>query len=222
MCIATTRPLPPHNVPSRHSVFSMRWKWDERGFRPHLCAYRLNKARRTSWGWWDEWDDTALQRQDSKFEPRRSEAEHAASRSRGLPSILNLYEWAGKLSIVSFKLECQSGGRTLDLRLSKQAVLSTTPGPAFKHGLASAGSIFLRSVFGWDSSDHRVECFMMFGSLGSCLPACFGCVIWIIFELFLRNTWEFCSLKMCIAFARYNVKRKPQYNASNTVKGSTV
>ena len=51
-----------------------------------LCAhnYRLNWARRTSWGWWDDWDDTVLQTQDSKFEPWRSEAEHATSRSRRL------------------------------------------------------------------------------------------------------------------------------------------
>ena len=60
----------------------------------HLCTYRLNWARRTSCGWWDEWDDTALQTQDSTFERWRSEAEHATSRSRRLPTIWNLYEWA--------------------------------------------------------------------------------------------------------------------------------
>ena len=49
-------------------------KWNESGFRPPLCTYRLNWARRTSWGWWDDWDDTVLQTQDSKFEPWRSEA----------------------------------------------------------------------------------------------------------------------------------------------------
>ena len=59
-----------------------------RGFRPPLCTYRLNWARRTSWGWWDDWDDTVLQTQDSNFEPWRSEAEHATSRSRRLPTIL--------------------------------------------------------------------------------------------------------------------------------------
>ena len=62
-------------------------KWNELGFRPPLCTYRLNWARRTSWGWWDESDDTALQTQDSKFVPWRSEAEHATSRSRRLPTI---------------------------------------------------------------------------------------------------------------------------------------
>ena len=59
----------------------MKMKWNESGFTPPLCTYRLNWARRTSWGWWDDWDDTVLQTQDSKFEPWRSEAEHATSRS---------------------------------------------------------------------------------------------------------------------------------------------
>ena len=36
-------------------------KLNESGFRPPLCTYRLNWARRTSWGWWDDWDDTVLQ-----------------------------------------------------------------------------------------------------------------------------------------------------------------
>ena len=76
--ILQRRPLP-------HTV---AWKWNESGFRPPLCTYRLNWARRTSWGWWDDWDDTVLQTQDSKFEPWRSEAEHATSRSRRLPTIL--------------------------------------------------------------------------------------------------------------------------------------
>ena len=42
-------------------------KWNEWGFRPLLCTCRLNWAGRTSWGWWDEWDDTALHTQDSKW-----------------------------------------------------------------------------------------------------------------------------------------------------------
>ena len=67
---------------------SWQMKWNESGFRPPLCTYRLNWARRTSWGWWDDWDDTVLQTQDSKFEPWRSEAENATSRSRRLPTIL--------------------------------------------------------------------------------------------------------------------------------------
>ena len=79
-------------------------KWNESGFRPPLCTYRLNWARKTSWGWWDEWDDTVLQRQDSKFEPWRSEAEHATSRSRRLPTILTFTRgWGRNIFFVSFK-----------------------------------------------------------------------------------------------------------------------
>ena len=50
-------------------------QWNEWGFRPHLCAYKLNWASRPFWEWWDEWYDTAIQTQDSKCEPWRSEAE---------------------------------------------------------------------------------------------------------------------------------------------------
>ena len=53
--------------------------WNEWGFRLPLCTYRLNWARRTSWGWLDEWNDTALQRENSKFELWRYEAKHATS-----------------------------------------------------------------------------------------------------------------------------------------------
>ena len=47
--------------------------------------------------------------------PWRSEVEHATSRSRRLPTLLNLYEWAGKKHFVFWKLECQNGGRTNDV-----------------------------------------------------------------------------------------------------------
>ena len=51
-------------------------KWNEWGFKPSFCTYRLSWARKTSWGWWDEWDTTAFQTQNSKFEPWRSEVPH--------------------------------------------------------------------------------------------------------------------------------------------------
>ena len=83
-------------------IFYPLWKWNESGFRPPLCTYRLNWARRTSWGWWDDWDDTVLQTQDSKFEPWRSETEHATSRSRRLPTILTNPLWpAGRTACAS-------------------------------------------------------------------------------------------------------------------------
>ena len=96
---------------------------------PPLCTYRLNWIRRTSWGWWDEWDDTALQTKDSKFKPCRSEAELATSQSRNLPTILNLNEGAGKKHLASLKPKCQSEVCTRDLRLYEQAALTTAPGP---------------------------------------------------------------------------------------------
>ena len=86
-------------------------KWNESGFRPPLCTYRLNWARRTSWGWWDDWDDTVLQTQDSKFEPWRSEAEHATSRSRRLPTILTFTRGWGR-NIFCFFETAETGNRT--------------------------------------------------------------------------------------------------------------
>ena len=102
-------------------------KWNESGFRPPLCTYRLNWARRTSWGWWDDWDDTVLQTQDSKFEPWRSEAEHATSRSRRLPTILTFTRGWGRNNFVSFKPP-RPGTETRTLAW-KAAVLTTTLGP---------------------------------------------------------------------------------------------
>ena len=104
-----------------------RLKWNESGFRPHLCTYRLNWARRTSWGWWDDWDDTVLQTQDSKFEPWRSEAEHATSRSRRLPTILTFTRGWGRNIFVSFKPP-RPGTEPRTLAW-KATVLTTTLGP---------------------------------------------------------------------------------------------
>ena len=79
--------------------------------RPPLCTYRLNWARRTSWGLWDDWDDTVLQTYDSKFEPWRSEAENATSRSRKLPTILTFTRGWGR-NIFCFFQTAETGNRT--------------------------------------------------------------------------------------------------------------
>ena len=100
---------------------------NESGFRPPLCTYRLNWARRTSWGWWDEWDDSFLQTQYSKFEPWRSEAEHATSRSRRLPTILTFTRGWGRNIFLSLKPP-RPGTEPRTLAW-KAAVLTTTPGP---------------------------------------------------------------------------------------------
>ena len=104
-----------------------KMKWNESGFRPPLCTYRLNWARRTSWGWWDDCDDTVLQTQDSKFEPWRSEAEHATSRSRRLPTILTFTRGWGRNNFISFKPP-RPGTEPRTLAW-KAAVLTTTLGP---------------------------------------------------------------------------------------------
>ena len=85
-------------------------EWNEWGFRPPLCTYRLNWAERTSWGWWDEWDDTALQTQDSKFEPWRSEAEHATSRSRRLPQYWIIASELGRNNLFQWNLKARVSG----------------------------------------------------------------------------------------------------------------
>ena len=93
-------------------MYIMAWKWNESGFRPPLCTYRLNWARRTSWGWWDDWDDTA---------------EHATSRSRRLPTILIFTRGWGRNICVSFKPP-RPGTEPRALAW-KAAVLTTTLGP---------------------------------------------------------------------------------------------
>ena len=102
-------------------------KWNESGFRPPMCTYRLNWARRTSWGWCDDGDDTVLQTQDSKFEPWRSGAEHATSRSRRLPTILTFTRGWGRNIFVSFKPP--RPGTEPQTLAWKAAVLTTTLGP---------------------------------------------------------------------------------------------
>ena len=102
-------------------------KWNESGSRPLLCTYGLNWTRRTSWGWWGEWEDFALQTQDSKFKPWRSEGKHATSRSRRLPSILSFTSGWRRNIFVSFKPP-RSGNEHRALAW-KAVVLTTTLGP---------------------------------------------------------------------------------------------
>ena len=120
-------------------------KWNESGFRPPLCTYRLNWARRTSWGWWEDWDDTVLQTQDSKFEPWRSEDEHATSRSRRLPTILTFTRWRRRNIFVSFKPP-RPGTEPRTLAW-KAAVLTTTLGPPPQSGWRTSTIIFIYLTF---------------------------------------------------------------------------
>ena len=108
-------------------------KWNESGFRPPLCTYRLNWAKRTSWGWWDDWGDTVLQTQDSKFEPWRSEAEHATSRSRRLPTILTFTRGWGRnyTDKINQVKELEVNRTIIDQGLLNEGSSVPTLGPAF-------------------------------------------------------------------------------------------
>ena len=115
-------------------------KWNESGFRPPLCTYRLNWARRTSWGCRNDWDDTVFQTQDSKFEPWRSEAEHATSRSRRLPAILTFTRGWGR-NIFCFFQTAETGNRTPNSGVKgsganhyPRALISLRISSSFSHG----------------------------------------------------------------------------------------
>ena len=147
-------------------------KWNESGFRPPLCTYRLNWARRTSWGWWDDWDDTVLQTQDTKFEPWRSEAEHATSRSRRLPTILTFTRGWGRNIFVSFKPP-RPGTEPRTLAW-KAAVLTTTlgPPPQWARSCLYHKSNSGVARFAWFSCDWNVQSFQVSG------PVDFGIKLW--------------------------------------------
>ena len=83
---------PQKKILNKMNGFSKNMKWNE-CLLGHLCVhvYRLNLARRTSWGWRDEWDDTALQTQNSKFERKRGLTSNAwHNRLRSKPTMLSV------------------------------------------------------------------------------------------------------------------------------------
>ena len=145
------------------SVYIRIWckspvKWNESGFRPPLCTCRLNWAWKTSWGWWDDRDDTVLQTQDSRFEPWRSEAEHATSRSRRLPTILTFTRGWGRNNFVSFKPP-RPGTKPQTLAW-KAAVLTTTLGPPPKSSVKAVHIKLLHKMVREDKKlKSRVDLF---------------------------------------------------------------
>ena len=127
---------------------------------PTLCTYRLNWARRTSWRWWDDWDDTVLQTQDSKFEPWWSEAEHATSRSRRLPTILTVTRGWGR-NIFSFFQIAETGNRAPNsgVKVSGANHYPRTPGPRPLYGA---------EVWGRESYDILERLQLRFCDYGIC------------------------------------------------------
>ena len=129
----------------------------------HLCAHiGLTGPGEPSEDGWDEWGDTVLQTHDSKFGPWRSEAEHATSQSRRLPTILNLYEWAGKKRFVSLKLENQSVFQNTPTRarLCTRRVDATTDTGFEIRALAVWGRARYLSV---TEVPHNIECLRVSG-----------------------------------------------------------
>ena len=102
---------------NQNNVFYTIWcnsadeKWNESGFMPLLCTYRLNWARRTSWGWWDEPDDTALQTQDIEIRTMEvwGRARHLSVAEA--PHNTEFYEWMGKKHFGFFQTT-ETGKRT--------------------------------------------------------------------------------------------------------------
>ena len=96
-------------------------KWNESGFRPLLCTYRLNRDKRTSWGCmvrWMRWHCLP----DTGFEIRirRSKVEHATSRSQSFTS-----GWERNIFV-----SCKPPRPGNEPRTAwKVAVLTTTLGP---------------------------------------------------------------------------------------------
>ena len=135
-------------------------KWNESGYRPPLCTYRLNWTRRTSWGWWDDWDDTVLQTQGSKFEHWRSEAEHATSRSRRLPTILTFTRGWGR-NIFCFLQTAETGNRTPNSGVKGSGANHYPRAPAhWSVGVSYAGSSatpFGVSYVGWLATPFGVS-----------------------------------------------------------------
>ena len=98
-------------IASRHETWVNKW-----GFRPPVCTYRLNWAKRTSWGLWYECVETALHTQDRKFECWTT----LPLGHRGSPQ----YWIFASESKLSLKPECC--GRIRDLRFAgRQAALTT-------------------------------------------------------------------------------------------------
>ena len=126
-----------HTKPNTCGGLINMMKLNESIFRPPLCTYRLNWARRTSWGWWDEWDDTVLQTRDSKLEPWRSEAEHATSRSRRLPTILTFTCGWGRFFFVSLQT-AETGDRTPNSGVKGSGANNYPRAPALINMIAAA------------------------------------------------------------------------------------
>ena len=164
-------------------------KWNESSFRPPLCTYRLNWARRTSWGWWDEWDDTVLQTQDSKFEPWRSEAEHATSWSRRPPTIhTDFHTWMGKKHFCFFQT-AETGNRTPNTGVKGSGANHYPRAPA----LNAEEQIICEGKITTDECDQLIKELKLNKSPGlDGLPGEFYKTLWPYFGKYLEEVFNEC------------------------------
>ena len=111
------------------AIKRFRNEWD---FRPPLCTYRLNWARERQKD--GEMNEMTLpfRRIIQNSSPGSLMLSTLPGSHGGSSTILNHYEWAGKKYFASLNLEFQSGTRTRNLRLSKQAASTTAPEPTPK------------------------------------------------------------------------------------------
>ena len=112
-----------------YDIWSVLLKWNESGFRPPLCTYRLNWARRTSWGWWDEMIEMTL---SSRHRTRNSSPVGLRPSTLplghgGSPQYWLLHVDGEETFFVSFK-PSRPGTEPRTLAW-KAAVLTTTLGP---------------------------------------------------------------------------------------------
>ena len=82
----------------------------ESGFRQPLCTYRLNWARRTSWGWWDDWDDNFLQTQIQNSSPGGLRPSIYPSVTEA-PHNTDFHTWKGKKHFCCFFQTAETGNR---------------------------------------------------------------------------------------------------------------
>ena len=121
---------------------SSRMKWNESGFRPLLCTYRLNWARRTSWGWWDDWDDTVLQHKIRNSSPGGLRPSTLPLGHGGSPQYW-LSHVDGEETFFCFFQTAETGNRTPNSGVKGSGANRYPRAPALKNIQGDPGDVYL-------------------------------------------------------------------------------